>query len=123
MLAFDMEAGEIVFLKAYWRADVDGMKKKGEVYEWLESNCVLNIAPFRKGNDVSNHATLTHTPRNAKWACWSHEMVLLRQYRMSLDVIAQHLSSFNSSRELVSAIADTMEGKTSFTESDCMTKF
>jgi hypothetical protein len=53
MLAFDMEAGEIVFLKDYWRADVDGMKKEGEIYARLESNHVPNIAPFGKGNDVT----------------------------------------------------------------------
>jgi hypothetical protein len=43
MLAFDVEAGEIVFLKDYWRADVDGMKKEGEIYARLESNHVPNI--------------------------------------------------------------------------------
>jgi hypothetical protein len=47
-----MEAGEIVFLKDYWRADLDGMMKDGKIYERLESNRVLNIAPFGKGNDV-----------------------------------------------------------------------
>jgi hypothetical protein len=28
MLAFDMETREIIFLKDYWRADVDGMEKE-----------------------------------------------------------------------------------------------
>ena len=117
MLAFDMEVGEIVFMKDHWRADVDGMKKEGEIYAQLELNHVPNIAPFGKGNDVRDHATLdhatlTHTLRNEKWACWSREMVLLRQYRMSLDVVARHLTWFNSSREFVGAIADAMEGKT-----------
>ena len=39
-------------------------------------------------------------------------MVLLRHYRMSLDVVAQPLILFESSREFVGAIADAMEGKT-----------
>jgi len=123
MLAFDVEAGEIVFLKDYWRADVDGMKKEGEIYERLESNRVPNIAPFGKGNNVHDHATLTHTLRNEKWACRSREMVPLRHYRMSLDVVARPLTSFSSSWEFVSAIADAMEGKTSLVESDRMTNF
>ena len=106
----------IVFLKDYWRADVDGMEKEGEIYRILESNRVPNIAPFGKGNDVRDHMTLTHTLRNEKWACWSRDMVLLRQYRMSLNVVARHLTSFNSSREFVSAIADAMEGKMSFVD-------
>ena len=116
MLAFNMETGEVVFLKDYWRADVDGMEKEGEIYRILESNRVPNIAPFGKGNDVRDHMTLTHTLRNEKWACWSRDMVLLRQYRMSLNVVARHLTSFNSSREFVSAIADAMEGKMSFVD-------
>ena len=86
MFAFDVEAREIVFLKDYWRADVDGMKKEGEIYTRLESNNVPNIAPFGKGNDVRDHTTLMHTLRDEKWACRSREMVLLRHYRMSLDL-------------------------------------
>ena len=112
MLALDLEAGEIVFLKDYWRADVDGMKKEGEIYAQLESNRVPNIPPFGKGNDVRDHTTLTHTLRNEKWACRSREMVLLRHYRMSLDVVARPLIVFKSSREFVGAITDAMEGKT-----------
>jgi hypothetical protein len=116
MLAFDMETREIVFLKDYWRADVDGMEKEGEIYALLESHRVPNIAPFGKGNDVHDHTTLTHTLREEKWACWSRDMVVLRHYRMSLDVIARPLTSFCSSREFVSAIADAMQGKTFFAD-------
>ena len=115
MLAFDMETREIVFLKDYWRAAVDGMEKEGDIYALLESNCVPNIAPFGKGNDVRDHTTLTHTlssENSEKWACWSRDMVVLRHYRMSLDVVARPLTSFFSSREFVSAIADAMQGKT-----------
>jgi hypothetical protein len=73
------------------------------------------IAPFGKGNDVRDHMSLTHTLRDEKWACWSRDMVLkLRQYRMSLDVVASPLTSFSSSREFVGATADAIEGKTSF---------
>jgi hypothetical protein len=100
MLAFDVEAREIVLLKDNWRADVDGMKKEGEIYAWLESKHVLNIAPFGKWNNVCDHTTLMHTLRNGKRACWSHKMVLLRQYRMSLDVVTGHLTPLNSFESL-----------------------
>jgi hypothetical protein len=123
MLAFNMETRGIVFLKDYWRANVDGMEKEGEIYAIQESKGVPNIAPFGKGNDVRHHTTLTHTLRNKKWACWSRIMVLLSQYRMSLDVVARLLTSFKSSREFVSAIADAMTGKTSFADSDNKTNF
>ena len=123
LLAFNMETKEIVFLKDYWRADVDGMEKEGEIYALLEAKGVLNIAPFGKRNDVRHHTTLTHALRNEKWACWSRAMVLLSQCRMSLDVVARLLTSFKSSRELVSAITDAMTGKTSFAASKLKTDF
>jgi hypothetical protein len=123
MLAFNMETKETVFLKDYWRADVDGMEKEGDIYALLESKGVPNIAPFGKGNDVRYHMTLTHSLRNEKWACWSRDMVPLSQYRMSLDVVARLLIWFNSSQEFVSAIADAMTGKTSFADSDRNTDF
>jgi hypothetical protein len=43
-------------------------------------------------------------------------MVLLKQYRMSLDVVAQPLTLFDSSWEFVSAIADAMEAKIPYAE-------
>jgi hypothetical protein len=99
------------------------MKKEGEIYALLESKGVPNIAPFGKGNNVRRHMTLTHTLRNEKWACWSRVMVLLSQYRMSLNVVARLLTSFKSSREFVGAIADAMTGKTSLADSSRKTNF
>jgi hypothetical protein len=50
------------------------------------------------------------------WACCSSDMVTLKHYRMSLDVVARPLTSFCSSLEFVSAITDAMEGTISFAE-------
>jgi hypothetical protein len=123
LLAFNVETKEIIFLKDYWKADVDGMTKEGEIYALLESKGVPNNAPFGKGNDVRHHTTLMHTLRNEKRACWSRDMVPLSQYRMSVDVVARLLTSFKASRESVSAIADAMTGKTSFADSNRSTNF
>jgi hypothetical protein len=112
MLAFGMEAEKIVFSKDYWRADVDGMEKEGRTYVLLELNCVPNIAPFGKWNDVCDHSTLMHTLRDKQWACWSRDMVCLRHYWMSLAIVIRPLASFCSSWEFVSAIAGAMQGKT-----------
>ena len=102
---------------------MDGMVKEGKIYALLESKGIPNIAPFGKGNDVRDHMSLTHTLRDEEWACWPRVMVLLRQYRMSLDVVARHLISFKCSQEFVSAIADAMTGKPSFAGSDHITYF
>jgi hypothetical protein len=63
MFAFDVEAGDIVFLKDCWRADVDGMKEEGEIYARLESDNAPNVAPFGKGNDVHNHDPYAYAER------------------------------------------------------------
>jgi hypothetical protein len=55
MLAFNMETREVVFLKDYWRADVDGMEKEGKIYALLESKDVPNIAPTRFVGGVRHH--------------------------------------------------------------------
>jgi len=123
MLAFNTETREIVFLKDYWRANVDGMKKEGDIYALLESKGVPNIAPVGKRNDLRRHMTLTHTLRNERWACKSKVMVLLSQYRMSLNVVARLLTSFKSSGEFVGAIADAMTGKPSLADSGRKTNF
>jgi hypothetical protein len=123
MLAYDMETRAIVFLKDYWRAE--GMEKEGDIYSLLELNNVPNIPPFGKGNDVRKQATVTGALKaelKTTWARPSKEMVSLRHYRMSLDVVARPLTSFRSSREIVSAIADAMEGRTSFLDFTHMTK-
>ena len=103
--------------------DVDGMVKEGEIYTLLESHHVPNIPPFGQGNDVRDHATLTHTLRNENWACWTKDMVVLKHYRISLDVISRPLTSFLSSREFVGAMADAMEGKDSFANSNLITNY
>jgi hypothetical protein len=66
-------------LKDYWRVDVDRMEKEGEIYALLESKDILNIVPFGKENDVSDHISLIHMLRDEKWACWSRDIMLLRQ--------------------------------------------
>ena len=65
----------------------------------------------RKNRDLT---TLTHILGDRKRACWSMGIVLLRQYQISLDVVAGPSTLFSSSRELVGAIVDAMEGKTFF---------
>ena len=70
-----------------------------------------------KGNDVRDHKTVTYTLRDKK--CWSRDFVALRHYRMFLDIVARQLTSFCSSREFVSAIADAMTA--SFADSGYIT--
>jgi hypothetical protein len=113
-LAFDLTEGELVFLKDYWRPDVDDVEKEGSIYAILEGKAkVPNIAPFGTGDDVRDHKTLTQTLTTMPWAIPTENLIRLRHYRMTLKVIGRRLTEFRSSREFLGAIADAMEGENS----------
>lgn len=119
-VAFDLETKKLVFLKEYWRPDVAGGNKEGDIYTILHVHGVPNIAPFGTGNDVREHVTRTQEFANKDWVrlrrySGRDEVALtpLRQYRMTLLVIGKPLTDFKSSKEFVSAIADAMKGENS----------
>ncbi|KAF9476315.1 hypothetical protein BDN70DRAFT_863521 [Pholiota conissans] len=111
MLAFDLTEKELHFLKDFWRADVDGIDKEGDIYQLLKSKGVSNIAPFGMGNDVRNHATVADVwaSKDLPWLTPTNRLVPLRHYRMTLRVVYRRLNDFKSSHEFISAIADAME--------------
>jgi len=80
-LAFDLTEGELIFLKDYWRPDVDDVEKEGSIYAILEGEAkVPNIAPFGTGDDVRDHETLTQTLATMPWATPTESLVRLRHY-------------------------------------------
>lgn len=117
MTAFDCTSRELVFLKDYWRPNVEGMTKEGDIYAILHAHNVSNIAPFGTGNDVRDHATRTQEFVGATWDCSQLlegekvKLPCLWQYRMTLLVIGSPLTQFSSSAEFVGAIKDAMIGK------------
>jgi hypothetical protein len=111
--AYSLGADEVVFFKDYWRIDGPGIKKEGDIYRLLHQYNVPHIAPFDRGEDVCDHFTIGHALREKAWACKTKELVCHRHYRMGLNVVGRSLIEFDSSWELVNAIADGMEGTSS----------
>ena len=109
MLAFDVEASRIVFVKDYWRPV--GSDKEGNIYRILVEHKVPHIATFEKGNDVVGNITITDQLRMESWACPTADMAALQNYRMSLKQVGRRLSRFKSFYEFVCSIAHAMEGK------------
>ena len=118
MRGWDMEANRMVYVKDYWRAE--GGEKEGEIYRSLEENNVPNISRFYCGNDVcriseicennvsqEGHETMSQT-KTSDWTCPRTGSV--RHYRMALDRVGRELTEFRSIHELVTAIADAMQG-------------
>ena len=117
-IAHDVQTGRKVFVKDTWRIDLPVMEKEGEVYEALKQANVSHIAPFILGADVSDHHTRTQAYVGKEWAHRDPKAKDLRphqQYRLVLGVVARSLTSFNSSLELVNAIADALQGRYMFT--------
>jgi hypothetical protein len=54
MLAFDMEAKKLVFLRDYWRGDVDGTEKEGDsIHALLDFEGCSKYCTFWKGKKTS----------------------------------------------------------------------
>jgi len=111
MVAYDLQESRLVFVKDYWRPVTSD--KEGDIYSILVEHKVKHIATFGKGNDIQGNVTVTDKLRTESWACPTTEMVVLHNYRMSLEEVGRRLSDFKSSHEFVGSVADAMEGKAS----------
>lgn len=112
MLAFDLTTKQLVFIKDYWRPDVDNIEKEGEIYRDLEEHKIPHIAPFGMGNDVRGHKTVTQAPNDERQRgiIPTPRQTRLIHNRNTLNIVGKALHDFESSREYISAIADAMEG-------------
>jgi hypothetical protein len=90
------------FLEGCWRSDVEGMQTKERVG---------NIALFGMDNDTRNYETLMQLSASESWAVPMNGIIRRLHYRMTLKLVGQNLTRFESSHEFISAIADAMEGK------------
>ncbi|KJA18889.1 hypothetical protein HYPSUDRAFT_44723 [Hypholoma sublateritium FD-334 SS-4] len=111
MLAFDLAKNKLVFLKDYWRPDVDSIAKEGAIYLELEKHQIPHIAPFGMGNDVKGQRTVTQAPNDIreKGILPTTRQTRLSHYRMTLNIVGKALYDFKSFHEFISAIADAME--------------
>ena len=115
---------KMVYIKDYWRPE--GGEKEGEIYRSLEEKNVPNIPRFYCGNDVCHEVRRSNVvqkrrdnpeqvhgnnvPQEAREAVPQPKTHSVVHYRMALDRVGRKLTEFRSTRELVTAIADAMEG-------------
>ena len=117
--AYDVSSRKIVFLKDTWRIDLPEIYPEGRTYRILKEASVRNIPSCLAAGDIRGddyHATKTHIYSNRSWACSDHvHFTPHRHYRLALDVFGLPLTEFQSSHQLVSAIRDSLIGKSTFT--------
>ncbi|KAF9471980.1 hypothetical protein BDN70DRAFT_938537 [Pholiota conissans] len=98
-----------MFMKNTWRLALLGIDKEGKFYRELHNAGVKNIAPFECAGDLG-HETRAQTYTVAKWANWARKRALRRHihYRLVLGVVGRDLTSYRSTKELVTAMRDAM---------------
>ncbi len=66
-IAYDLETSDLVYLKVFWRPDLPGIQKEGDVYRELHEAQVSNVAKLGPAGDVpllpDNHLGLVQRTR------------------------------------------------------------
>jgi len=123
-IAYDVERGELVYLKDFWRVDHPEIQKEGDVYRELHEAEVRNIAKMGRAGDVRSSAndgqvrasvgvqrTRTQDYLNYPW-CPGRPMVEpYIHYRLVLETVGVPLNRFKSTRQLCEVIRDAIAGK------------
>jgi len=126
-IAFDVERGELAYLKDFWRVDHPEIQKEGDVYRELHEAGVRNIAKMGRAGDVrltTNHGhvrasvgvqrTRTQDYLNHPWCPGRPVVEPYVHYRLVLETVGMPLNRFRSTRQLCEVIRDAIVGKGGF---------
>ena len=111
-VVYDVQNKNLAYLKDTWRIDLPGLEMEGAIYECLHKAGVSNIAPLVCGNDIPDQHTRTEEFVSEPWArTIRNDLRAHQHYRLVLGVIGRDLKKFESSWELVNAMADALQGE------------
>jgi len=123
-VAFDVERGDLVYLKDFWRVDHPESRKEGDVYRELHEAEVRNIAKMGPAGDVRHvqvssagfqrTRTQDYLRSPGSRHAWCHgrpSVVPYVHYRLVLETVVMPLSHFKSTRQLCEVIRDAVIGK------------
>jgi len=126
-IAFDVERGELVYLKDFWRVDHPEIQKEGDVYLELHEAEVRNIAKMGRAGDVrstTNDGQVRASARvqrtraqdylNHSWCPGRPVVEPYVHYRLVLETVGMPLNRFKSTRQLCEVIRDAVVGKGGF---------
>jgi len=107
-LDLEGSTSKMVYIKDYWRPE--GGEKEGKIYWSLEEMNVPNIPRFYCRNDVCHEVCRNNVVQEACKTVLQSKTHSVIHYQMALDQVGRRLTEFRSTRELVTAIVDAMEG-------------
>ena len=126
-IAFDIERGNLVYLKDFWRVDHPEIQKEGDVYRELLEAEVRNIAKLGHAGDVRStiddsevHAsvvvqrTRAQDYLNHSWCPGGLMVKPYVHYRLVLETVGMPLNRFKSTRQLCKVIRDAIVGEAGF---------
>jgi hypothetical protein len=113
--AYDVSRRTTVFVKDSWRVELPDIQPEGLTYQTLKDASVRNIPDCLKSRDVSTvqyHATKTHIYAVENWACHSDAHFIPHcHYHLTLDIIGDSITTFQSSYQMVSVVQDALIGE------------
>jgi Fungal protein kinase len=131
-IAYDVDSGNLVYLKDYWRVDHPDIQKEGDVYRELHEAQIPNIARMSRAGDIPRipgcsalqvswplQRTKTQDylsgPGSPHSWCPGHPRVEpYIHYRLVLETVGMPLNRFKSTRQLCEVIRDAVIGKEAF---------
>ncbi|KAI0273356.1 hypothetical protein BC834DRAFT_204192 [Gloeopeniophorella convolvens] len=123
-IAYDLANSNLVYLKDFWRRDLPGTPKEGDVYRELEAAKVSNIAKLGRAGDVpltpecstmspcaiqrTRTQDFVKKDGRAQWCFGSPRVEPYVHYRLVLDTLGKPLDHFESTRQLCEVIRDAI---------------
>ena len=123
-IAFDIERGELVYLKDFWRVDHPEIQREGDVYRELHEAEVRNVAKMGRAGDVRStindgevrvpagvQRTRPQDYLDHSWCPGRPVVEPYVHYRLVLETVGMPLNRFRSTRQLCEVIRDAIVGK------------
>jgi hypothetical protein len=116
-VAYHCQENRRVFFKDSWRVSHPEITPEGDIYSMLRGSNVRNVPGCLAHGDVGNEVVNDyHRTRTHEFVIFTNKpdsktITHYRHYRLVLDTVGRELTSFKSSKELVSAIYASLIGK------------
>jgi hypothetical protein len=112
--AYDILDEKVIMFKDSWRVSKKDVLPEGETYRLLKLHKVHNVATCIAFHDVIHSIPQQNTQtvkfHQAKWTCRNEAVTPHTLHRLVLDIVGEKLTDFESSRQLVESVCDTLLG-------------
>lgn len=108
---------DVLYMKDYFREESLYTHPEAQIYRLLKEHRVEHVAEMMTGGDSDLERTIGHTMTGRDWVAHRSRPLRARElihHVLLLKTIGRSLITFRTARDLVTCIADAMEGKSSY---------